>query len=471
MNKISSVKEICEQIFSLEAEHGLLDFEVDGVKIWQYLRMPIYYHVAQACGVLEKPHPVPIGLSAWLRERFFSLKSSLLHNPFWRSQQVDVLVFDHQRSVSLDGMDVDIYTHFLLLELADRSERTLVVERPFCGTHLRTASKGRKHIDIVHLRHKFDLLIGRLVCSSDAQEKIGWLNTLLEDALGVELNLRPLLEDGVTRFISNRRTFRALLERLQPKRVYLVVAYSRLGSLIAAAKELGIEVVELQHGVFSRYHLGYSYPGRTAPLEYFPDKIETWGGGWSDLVEWPIPKSDVVASGFPYFHHRRAQCREVSRIPNRILVLSQGAIGKVLAARLSSCADELDAYEVVYKLHPSEYLCWREYPGLVELAQRSNVQVVDHNADLYRLFAEAKYQLGVFSTAVYEGIGMGCRTILFDLPGSEYMERLVDGGRAVVYKKGDRMADTLAMADDIDADSASRELFGDDKPRSTFEIN
>jgi hypothetical protein len=463
MPEFSTVKNICDRIFALEAEHGLLDLEVDGVKFWQYLRMPVYYRIAQACGVLNDPHPAPIGLLARVRERFSNLKSILLHNPLYASGPLDALVFDHPRSTVLDGVPVDVYTHFLLQQLAEEGQRSLVVESPSHGLHLRKASRGRKHIDFVHLCHRVDQFLGRHACSPQGQQQIEWLNDLIHDSFSINIDLRPLFRDGVSRFHSNYKVYTRLLRRLQPKRIYVVVGYAYLGSLVKAAKDAGIEVVELQHGVFSRYHLGYSFPDRTTPLAYFPDKFLSWGRFWNELIDLPIPHQKVVGAGFPYFHHMRQLYDGYASVNNRVLVLSQGAISQALAERVLACVDELSEFELVYKLHPSEYARWKESPALRTLAQHANVQIVDHNADLYRLFAEAEYQVGVFSTAVYEGIGMGCKTVLVDLPGVEYMDQLITQEFAILFRLGDSMVSAFARADDIDVGSVAGELFNGEK--------
>jgi hypothetical protein len=69
---------------------------------------------------------------------------------------------------------------------------------------------------------------------------------------------------------------------------------------------------------------------------------------------------------------------------------------------------------------------WRQdYPWL----EGSAIHIVqDDGQPLYQLFAESKVQVGVYSTAIYEGIGFGLQTILIRLPGIEYMDELIKSG-------------------------------------------
>ncbi len=463
MLEFSSVRQVCEGIFSLEDEHDLLDLEIGGVKVWQYLRMSIYYDIARKVGVLENPHPWRLTKWQKIQQAFSYLKSCLLHNPFLHCRPVDVLLVDHARSNMINGQWVDIYSHFFLQDLEAQGKNYLVLERPSVGRRLRQPSANRKHLDIIRFKLNLRRRLSRYRLSAAEEVKIGKISGALGLVFGVECDLKPKIAEAVFHFRVNYGLYMRLLKRLQPKVLCILVSYSQLGALIRAAKDLGIEVIEFQHGVFSRYHLGYSFLDRTEPLAYFPDKFLTWGRFWNGLIELPIQRNNVVDAGFPYFHYMRMLQSGIVRIKNRILVLSQGAIGRALAERILACADELKTFELVYKLHPSEYSCWSEYPALCKLARLDNVRVVDSSSDLYRLFAEAEYQIGVFSTAIYEGIGMGTKTVLIDLPGVEYMDELVSRGLAVLHKKGISMAACLHAARTIDTDSASREIFGTSK--------
>ena len=77
-------------------------------------------------------------------------------------------------------------------------------------------------------------------------------------------------------------------------------------------------------------------------------------------------------------------------------------------------------YQVIYKLHQGELVGWKEkFPWL----DSSGITVIDHDrCNLYALLAESRIQIGVCSTALYEGMAFGCATYCLDLPGVEIME-------------------------------------------------
>ncbi len=55
---------------------------------------------------------------------------------------------------------------------------------------------------------------------------------------------------------------------------------------------------------------------------------------------------------------------------------------------------------------------------------------------------------------------MGCKAVLFDLPGYEYMDRLLTEGFAVQHQSGACLQEALKRADSIDQMLAVEELFG-----------
>lgn len=62
---------------------------------------------------------------------------------------------------------------------------------------------------------------------------------------------------------------------------------------------------------------------------------------------------------------------------------------------------------------------------------------------LYRLLAESNYQVGAFSTAIYEGLMFNCKTFILDVPGVEYLDDLIDEGHVFKIKDVDDLNSNL----------------------------
>jgi hypothetical protein len=437
-----SLDALCGAIWHVEREYGLLDFEVDGVKVWQYMRMPVYYYIAERIGVFLAPHVQKSGRLSKVTKACRYLAGALFHNPFFRRGQVEQVVIEHPRSVRLAGDEVDIYSHFYVRDLQRLGISYLRLDRADLGSsHRKAYDTARSFIDIFPVLVKLAGLFRRTRLTEEQRGTLRAVSERLSRELGVSLDLEALLRPAVLKFRVNYRLYLALFRRLKPKRLVVVVSYA-YGDAIRAAKDLGIEVLEIQHGTFSRYHLGYSYPDREVAPDYFPDIFLAWGSFWRDMGVLPLPPSAIQVAGFPYFHGLKNRHAQVEKNARRVVVLSQGALGAKIAEQVYALREVLSDFEIVYKLHPGEFARWQEYEPLRKLAEKPNVRIAKED-NLYELLAGAGYQIGVFSTAVYEGIGFGCQTLLLDLPGVEYMADLVDQGLATLVRDPDELRSAL----------------------------
>jgi len=55
-------------------------------------------------------------------------------------------------------------------------------------------------------------------------------------------------------------------------------------------------------------------------------------------------------------------------------------------------------------------------------------------------------QIGVYSTSLFEGMALGARTILVDLPGIESMTGVLEAGEASLARNGAEIAAALGVA-------------------------
>ena len=73
-----------------------------------------------------------------------------------------------------------------------------------------------------------------------------------------------------------------------------------------------------------------------------------------------------------------------------------------------------------------------------------NFKVIDNSkTPLYKLFAQSKYQVGAFSTAIYEGLMFNCKTFIVDVPGVEYLDDLVEKNYVFKISDIDDLSDNL----------------------------
>lgn len=454
-----TVKEICQKIWNLEEKYELNHKEIQGCYPWQLIRMYLYYEITRKTNVFESAQQSSLSLFDKINSFLPFLKNSISSNPLSGSENVDVLIFDHPRKVIFEDEYQDIYSYFLKDTLNQYGKSFETIESPYLNQHFRNKNNIKEN----HVRFNDRILLGSFIHKSRNRGKLPFteeenqlINAVkeeLEATFKIEIDLFRIMEDHILNFQYDYKKYIELLQKKNPKLVFLVVAYENK-ALVAACKKMNIEIIELQHGTISPYHLGYSYPENTRKfnneikeIEYFPDKILSFGDYWKNACPFPIDSENIISMGFPYFEENSKIYMKIAEDKNseeennektdyqQALFISQGVIGKYLSELAYETASNINEnndsqnFKFIYKLHPGEYGTWREnYDYLTKAVNEfDNFTVIDKSEPpLYELFAKSYYQIGAFSTAIYEGLAFNCKTFIIDVPGVEYLDDLID---------------------------------------------
>ena len=180
----------------------------------------------------------------------------------------------------------------------------------------------------------------------------------------------------------------------------------------------------------------------------------TFGDYWINEDTCPIYKENVIPIGFSYFESQSKDYIDMDSIGNQVLFISQGVIGKYLSQIAFQFAKVQKDFKIIYKLHPGEYATWRQnYPELVEASSFDNFEVIDSSEiPLYELMAKSSYQIGAFSTAIYEGLMFNCKTFIVDVPGTEYLNDLIENNYVFKIKCVDELMDNFDSFNPTDYD-------------------
>ena len=471
-----TVKEICQKIWNLEEKYELNHKEIQGCYPWQLIRMYLYYEITRKTNVFESAQQSSLSLFDKINSFLPFLKNSILSNPLSGKENVDVLIFDHPRKVIFEDEYQDIYSYFLKDTLNQYGKSFETIESPYLNHHFR----NNENIKENHVKFNDRILLGSFIHKTRNRGKLHFteaekllINTVkeeLETAFEIEIDLFRIMEDHILNFQYDYKKYIELLQKKSPKLVFLVVAYENK-ALVAACKKMNIEIIELQHGTISPYHLGYSYPENTRKfnneikeIEYFPDKILSFGDYWKNACPFPIDSGNIISMGFPYFEENSKTYMKIAgdkisedgkdgkTQEKQILFISQGVIGKYLSKLAYETASNIKQnnnsqnFKFIYKLHPGEYGTWKEnYDYLTRAVDEfDNFTVIDKSEPpLYELFAESHCQIGAFSTAIYEGLAFNCKTFIIDVPGVEYLDDLIDKNIVKKVKSSEELINYL----------------------------
>jgi len=423
---------------SFELKHSLFDVEVEAVPIWERLRFRVFRQIQRQNGAGRVHTDVGNDWRDYVRGTGLFLKNFFASNPYLAGEHDFLYIGHHRRKKREDDLWWDVYCD-LIHEFCD--EDYVHFEKDYRLSHLKPAkTTNLRYLDLITQGTDIvrELGIFEPDISQSQAARLDKISDAIRAAFGAEVDILSAARKELHARRVKLPLYRRLLRVVNPDLAVLVVSYGR-ESFIEACKLEEVPVAEVQHGVIHENHFGYSFSGPRTKTT-FPDYLLTFGRFWVDTVEFPIPDDRVIPVGYPYLEE--AVENDTATEDDQLLFISQGNIGE----ELSKFAIELERhpgfeYEIVYKLHPGEYDRWKdEYPWLLD----ANFDVVDsEDKPLYELFAESKAQIGVGSTAVYEGLAFDLETYVLDCSGWEILEPIVESGAAKLVTSVEDVASTI----------------------------
>ncbi len=409
--------EVYERFVGLETRIAAHRLTIGGVHVWSAARSEIFRKVLTATATTTDFHNIDL---AYGGGRARLLKNLALRNPFLAGR-ADTVIFRWERRHGTEG---DPISNAVASSLGGQ-ERLIQIEargNPAEGP-------GRYSIDAVAILAK--LVARRLdLRPTEAERKaMAAAEAAVRDEFGVDVALLGFLSAYAVRFESRARVFTQLFRRLGTRRVFIVVAYS-FPDIIEGAHRAGAHVVELQHGLMFRSHTGYDFPD-SQDVQYRPDEIWLFGDHWRTAARHD-PRTKLTVFGAPHIRARIAAAANRTGDRHGLIVLSQPAVTGQLSRFAIELASLPGTPHILYRLHPNESPdAVREAARLSGLGpDRFEVSIGGGGTRTMELQAAHRYQLGVFSTAVVEGLALGCETMILGIPGWSALQSLVDDGLA-----------------------------------------
>ncbi|MEY4580654.1 MAG: hypothetical protein RL701_5357 [Pseudomonadota bacterium] len=447
--------EVLAAFIAFEEREQLFDRQLLGVAYWQLIRQDIFRETLQLLGLAANAHLrlEQLPLQQWLLPQLRQLPTTLRRSRFTHLPPAELLVATHPRYLQHRGQYICPYSQPLLW--GTPHSRALLTGHYQGQYFAPDAGERTGYVDLglawAHAVFKLREL-ARSGFTGEQQRELAALATRWAEQLGAAASTawsqawQRRARTAVLTSVGLTPWFERLLDRMRPRLVVEVVGYRLVNQLLTlSARGRGIPVAELQHGTIGASHAAYNFaPGRKPAA--FPDHLLTFGEIWRELTPGlPLPAAQVHAVGYGWLELQRAAYAPNRAAPGharRILFISQRDIG----AELAAVACELQArsqqrYELVYRLHPSEAPDWRErYPQLVSAGIRVELA---QERPLYAAQAAADVQVGVYSTALIEGIAFGLSTCVIALPGHEQLAFLWERGLARRAENAEQLSQLL----------------------------
>ena len=420
---------VSDALLDVEGQFGLLRRRVEGVAYWERIRFHVHRRLLVESGAMKPPQAGTSTVSGRLSLQAKALLASLRRSALGSLPGCEVLLVGGGRRVH----DPERGWHSPYWEpLASGCRLEPIVLEYQGGVPWSRAADGLPtfFLDGLNALSRLRRLSGSSAALPGSETAVlTEVGRELECRTGVRPDLPAIAREDLARRQTALPLFQDILDRADPKVMVVECSYDK-HTLIEAAHRKAVPVVELQHGVVSRHHFGYHFPPQSGIPAVFPDWFLAWGDYWKTAAAYPMEAHRIVATGFPRFDRERRGV-EYLQPSDTILFLSQTMLGDVLSRFAAELADLGFRDRIVYRLHPLEVTGWQDrYPWLVD----AGVRVSGPEVPLYRELRTATIHVGTFSTALFEGLGLGATLYLVEAPGIEYMTDLIEGGRATLTR-------------------------------------
>ena len=459
-----------KDFIQIEKKYDLYHLEVDGVQPWMYYRMEFWnYRLCKNILALSDALSKPNRLKDYVNQ-LKSVFSLVMRGNRKQICEADMVFYAHSRRIKVKEHYECIYTD----RLAGKYSRNVVIENSFRNRHLTPVqTEHLYYTDLIQFKAALYSYLHRIIKTRRykniyAQIKDNFA-VPLEEIESIYHYTEPFHDvcKALTRIVLKNQILKneldKILRKIRPKIIIEVVYYNKRCMLLnELAKEKGILTVELQHGTMHGVHAAYQFADECGEIKQFPDYVFVFSEYWKRCANLPIPAERVKVTGYPFFEEQlyKYNADKNGEITN-IIFVSQGTIGMELSRLAADVSELLDEskFHIIYKLHPGEYNGWKDRnPWLI----KDNIEVVDsleHN--IYEYFAKCDIQVGVYSTAIYEGLGFGLMTYIYNVGHADTMKELCEQGYAI-YVNG---------AEELCAHISSMDMSGNKETKEFWKMN
>ena len=446
-NQDLSIEQLWLVFAEIEEREKLVSWRIGSIFIWPLIRASLMREVAENLGVFERRPPqaaVPdvngadftFAPSKYAVVPFVRRNSAGL-DPF-SSYLVDSLVAHGEKPLILGMGPDDVGSGRPQVEQLEREftarfglPARLLVAPTLRASHAEKYARVIRHIEVELLAAAEQIGIDVTTITGPYRQFPRWL---------------------LVQFAAQRMGWKKFFLTAKVRKVFIVNAWKR--AMIAGAQAAGVTVVEPQHGAISGIHPYLSWFGEDQ-VAYQPDEFLEWGAYWGDVAQLPTKTARKVI-GAPDFiveavaHERELAAAGEAHQPKTVLIASQAHATQAIVAFLLKAATANPDFVFTLKQHP------QEAPADFGSNAPSNLILADPADNTLDLMARSEFVLGVYTTALFEALALGCKVGVLGFSGWQHIRGLVEKGDATLIETQAELQQFLTAGD-----SASRNLASD----------
>lgn len=378
---MSKLKEVFEEFYAFEQKYKLWDVKFLSYNIWAGYRRNFF----------NKKFLSKLGTEQSIGKRNIATNVISLFRNFYKiycKKDIGAIYIPVQTKQSLDDYQI------MAVTIDQENLTNSNLKDNWHALNYNNLDRNKDNIDLDILRFSF-LYLG-LIFSPFVFCK------LLYVTRSFNLSKQLMLLTGDSFYYKYLLYF---LKTRKVKVLILAVSYSHY-PLIKACKNLGIRIVEVQHGAISKYHIGYA----GVKDAFKVDEIITYDNLWSKQVRQlgfktqSVSDFNIECCGTLITHFNEQNY-------NKLIIIGQSALTDELVNYYLECLSFTT--NVYFRPHPSDDILHLESLG-VRISSCSEIDFVESldNANLY---------MGIYSTCLYEAIVNGCDVKLINSPLNDFI--------------------------------------------------
>ncbi|KYH35137.1 hypothetical protein CLTEP_09570 [Clostridium tepidiprofundi DSM 19306] len=249
------------------------------------------------------------------------------------------------------------------------------------------------------------------------------------DKYSLNINLVEIVLQNTAVIIKGYKKALKIIKSIQPSVIYVECAYSPTHLLfVYAAKTLGINVVEFQHGMISEEHLGYRYNKKIDINDPVPDYLCVFGSHFKRIISGMNIENElkIIEYGYPYLFEKIIDNKNMQKKNNKydFVITTQGELYANYWCEFVKKLLEYDEnINILVKIHPNEVMNYKELYGQILNLDRVEFSIFE---SVYECLSISKIHLSCYSTCHYEALIYDVPTFVVKFPGWWYIDCLIE---------------------------------------------
>ena len=428
------------QLLEVEARRGLLDYGVDGWSVWPIIRKAVGDRLASNPRSSQKTSRVrPLwGLALRDVAAFLRLPARKLLVKTYTSGLLDRTAEGKLRDIWFDDL---ILAHPSAQKIEGINNRALI---PLRAEALVPVAETTTLLDLTA-----QILARTIKVDQHVTTLAREMSSLISDEFGLTVP-DSVIRSLFATFSWQRRLYTRLLEKARPSTI-ITVDFGEYG-LVAAAKELGIRVLELQHGIADRHHAAYAWGASASESRTrmpIADRMLLFGEYWSqELSQFDFWRDRLDVVGSSRCDRHRAIPRTSGTGPFRLLVTADGIEHNGTIGLLREFLDHshnLD-FELIIKLHPIYTTSDQPIREAFAGDRRVTIRSASEGESTFRLLRVVDLHASISSASHYDALGLGTPTAILGTASYRTVVHLHEQGHASLVFSGQALVDALRSA-------------------------